>query len=107
MSEIQIWYTDNNDMLIEVSDLINSADGSYINDATVLATLQDKLGVDVPGIAWPVTVPYSGTDGLYRVTVDKAAQVLDDTGYDLTVTAASPGGLEAQWQIPVGGETRT
>lgn len=106
MANVQIWYADGNDMVIEVADLINSLTSAFINDATVQATLQDDQGVDVVGQVWPVTVPYSGTDGLYQVTVDKAVQVLDDAGYLLIVTASAPGGLDAEWRIKVGGETR-
>lgn len=107
MSNIQLWYAGNNDMLIELSGLINQADSSFINDATVQATLKDLNGVDVPGITWPVTLPFSGTDGIYRATVDKAASIDDNTGYKLFVTATSPGGLDGDWTIPVGGETRS
>jgi len=106
MSDIQIWYIGNNDMMIQLSGLKNAADDSFINDATVQAHLLDDQGADVSGVSWPVTVPFTGTDGLYRVTVDKAAAVIDDAAYTLTVTATSPGGLDGEWVIPVGGETR-
>jgi len=100
MADIQIWYADGNDMVIEVADLINSLTSAFINDATVQAT------VEVAGQVWPISVPYSGTDGLYQVIADKAVEVLDGVGYVLFVTASAPGGLDAEWQVQIGGETR-
>lgn len=107
MADIQIWFADDNDMVIEVADLINSLTGAFINDAVINATLKDEAGVDVAGQVWPVVIPYSATPGLYRVTVDKAVEVLDDTGYLLHILATTPGALDAEWRIKVGGETRS
>jgi len=106
MADIQIWYADGNDMVIEVADLINSLTSAFINDATVQATLKDDQDVEVAGQVWPISVPYSGTDGLYQVIADKAVEVLDGVGYVLFVTASAPGGLDAEWQVQIGGETR-
>jgi len=107
MANIQIWYADGNDMVIEVADLINALTSAPINNATVQATLKDDQDVDVAGVAWPVIVPYAGSDGLYQVTIDKAAEVLDDVGYVLYIEANAPGGIDAEWRIQVGGETRS
>lgn len=106
MADIQVWYADGNDMVIEVANLINSITSAFINDATIQATLRDDQGVDVAGQVWPVTVPYTGTDGLYQVIVDKAVEVLDDVGYVLNIIASTPGGLDAEWKVQIGGETR-
>lgn len=107
MANIQIWFADSNDMVIEVADLINSITGAFIDDAVIQATLKDEQGADVAGQVWPVTIPFSSTPGLYQVTVDKAVEVLDDTGYLLHVIATAPGNLDAEWRIKVGGETRS
>lgn len=106
MSDIQIWFKDN-DMVIEVASVTDKLTGAPVNDATINATLKDSAGADVGGIAWPQTVDYTGTPGLYRKTIDKAAAIVDGDGYTLTVVLSTPGGTDAQWEIPVGGEVRT
>ena len=66
-----------NDNLLALTGLKNYVTSAYINDATVTATLYDASGVEVAGQTWPVSMAYaSGTDGIYRATLE----------YDLTVT---------------------
>jgi len=66
-----------NDNVLALIGLKNYVTSVYINDATVTATLYDAAGVEVTGQTWPVTMAYaSGTDGIYRATLE----------YDLTVT---------------------
>jgi len=106
MSNIKIWYKDN-DMVIEVADVTDKLTGSFVNDATVTATLKDSLGADVVGITWPQTIDYTGTPGLYQKQVDKAAVIVDGDAYNLVVDLSTPGGTDAHWEIPVGGDVRT
>ncbi len=103
MSHAKVWFV-NNDMIIEVVATDKITDAS-IDDATVEATLKDSAGTDVTGISWPVSVPFI-SDGLYRVSVDKAAAVIDGDGYTLEIDFTTPGGVDAFWELPVGGETR-
>lgn len=105
MSNIQIWYKDN-DMVIEVDQVTNKLTGALIDDATITATLQDSTATNVSGITWPVTVPFVST-GLYRAIVDKAAAIIASEAYTLIVDLTAPGGIDAHWEIAVGGETRT
>ena len=55
-----------NDQYVEVEGLRNLADGIFVNDATLTATLIDKDSVDVPGL---IAVPgeyQAASDGTYR-----------------------------------------
>lgn len=106
MSDIKLWLKDN-DMVIEVSGVTDKIAGTLINDAIINATLKDSDGADVAGIAWPQTIDYTGTAGLYQKVIDKAASIVDGGGYTLEVDLTTPGGTEAHWEIPVGGKVRT
>ncbi len=105
MSDIQIWY-ENNDMVIEISDVKDAITGNPIDGATITGTLKDSAGVDVPGITWPQTIPNVGT-GLYRLAIDKAAQVMSGEIYTLFIVLVTPGGVDGYWEVAVGGEVRT
>ena len=105
MSHIKYWYVAN-DMVIEVSGLVDEITNLPIDDATVLATLNDSEGVPVTGIVWPVTLPFISS-GLYRAIVDQAAAVVAESGYTLDIVVSTPGNTDAQWECKVGGEKRT
>lgn len=105
MSEIRIWYVDN-DMVIELSAVTDKITGSTIDNGVVVATLYDTTGDPVTGATWPLTIPLVSA-GLYRAIVDKAVDVIDAAGYLLKIDLATPGGNDAHWEIPIGGETRT
>jgi len=105
MSNVQIWY-EQNDMVIEVSDVIDAITGNPIDDAIINGTLKDSTGTDVPGVTWPQTLPNVGT-GLYRIAIDKAALVISGQLYTLSIVLVTPGGVDAYWEVAVGGEVRT
>jgi len=105
MSDIQIWYKDN-DMLIEVAGVTDKITGITIDNATITATLNDSSGSPVGGIVWPQSIDFVSA-GLYRKQIDKAAVIVDGGGYTLIVDLSTPGGTDAHWEIPVGGDVRT
>ncbi|GMQ79404.1 MAG: hypothetical protein BMS9Abin02_1992 [Anaerolineae bacterium] len=106
MSDIQLWLKDN-DMVIELASVTDKITGQLIDDATITATLKDSVGADVGGIAWPQTIDFTGTSGLYQKTIDKSVVIVDGDGYTLIVDLSTPGGTDAHWEIPVGGDLRT
>ena len=88
-----------NDTQIDVTGLQNASDSSYLNSATVTATLKDSAGSEVSGVSWPLTLSYvASSDGNYSGTIDKAISVSDGVSYFLEITAAE-GGLDAFWRI--------
>jgi len=88
-----------NDTQIDVSGLQNAADSSYLNSATVTATLKDQSGTEVSGVSWPLTLSYeAASNGNYSGTIDKAVSVSDGVSYFLEITAAQ-GGIDAFWRI--------
>jgi len=59
-----------NDNLLSIEGLKNSSSGSYLNDATVTATLKDSGGTTVTGQTFPVTLSYiAQTNGNYQATL--------------------------------------
>ncbi len=105
MSDVQIWFSGNNDMVIEVDKVTDKITGLPIDDATINATLKDEAGVDVGGITWPQVLDFVSS-GLYRKTIDKAAAVVNGVGYTLFLVLTTPTGGDAEWEILVGGDTR-
>jgi hypothetical protein len=77
-----------NDTQIDVTGLSNADDSSYLNTATVTATLKDASGAEVSGVSWPLTLSYeTASDGNYSATIDKAISVVDGASYFLEITA--------------------
>ena len=87
----------NNDSLIELVGLKDTVLNTFINDATVTATIYDDTGTEVTGISWPLTVPYvTSSNGEYRAVLDKAIELIKGNLYTLIQTAVS-GSLDGEW----------
>lgn len=91
---------EDNDMLIEIDELRDSADNSYLNAATVTTTLKDSDGVAVTGGAgWPVSMNYvAASNGKYQGVVDNDL-ALDDGDTGTVEITAVEGTLEAFWEL--------
>lgn len=87
--------TDNNVSLTG----LNNDDGSYVNNATVRATVYEANGsTEVSGQSWPVTLNYqSGTDGNYSGVIDDAASLVDGAYYWVEITAEH-GATKSTWR---------
>ena len=97
-----------NDNLLSVSSLRNSSSGSFMNNATVTATLKDTGGTNVSGQTFPVTLSYiADSDGNYQMTLDNALSMVEDTTYVATITATSSSGLYAEWEMTLTATKRT
>jgi len=84
---VQLGINENN--LIEWDEMINPADDTYVNDATVTFTLVDSSDVDVPS-AIGLSMSYvAASDGKYQGTLPKAvaATLTQGAQYSLEVTA--------------------
>lgn len=79
----------NSDTLIELSGLVRSATGSYVNDATATMTLKDA---DEKVIASGVSMPYvDGSNGKYQGTLQNTLSVTAGNKYFLEITATRGG----------------
>lgn len=87
--------------LVEVSHLVNSVTGDYVDTATVTATIKDlQTGMPVDGETWPVTLVAVGTDGNYRVSVGPGLVLDRNRQYVVDITAVD-GTETANWQTKV------
>lgn len=105
MSEREIVFVVNDNLFV-LSGVALASDGSTINDAVVSMTIKDSAGVDVTGVTWPVTMPFTGTDGQYSATIEEGAGFVDDSGYTAFIDAETPGGITGHWEVPLGASTR-
>ncbi len=90
---------DQNDNLIKVNGLEDdAAAGTYLNAATVTATLQDPDGSDVTG-ATNITLNYiAASNGNYEGTIESTVTLTVGPGY-LLVIDADEGGVVGHWEL--------
>lgn len=99
MSDVHILY-DNNDMVLEVSGLMNEVSGDFLNSATVTVSLADSDGNPVAGNAWPLALEYvAASDGIYRVTLADTLDLAPNARYVADLIADGGAGLRAQWSL--------
>lgn len=103
----EVIYKDN-DNLVEVDELKNSATDAYINTATVtLTAIRDAAGAVVTGVSFPISMTYVATsNGKYQATVDKAIALIAGHTYTAIIDAVS-GGLDGHWELPLVCRVRT
>ena len=97
-----------NDNLVELDELINSATGAYINNATVtLTAIRDAAGVTVSGETFPKGMSYvASSNGKYQATVDKALALVAGQFYTAVIDVVSSG-LDGHWELPLKAQVRT
>lgn len=91
-----------NDNLIEVTELKNEAEDTYINNATVTVTLIDPAlsPQQVSGESWPLSLAYvSGSNGNYRATLVDTLSLSRSTKYIAQVSADGGTGLKGYWEV--------
>ena len=77
------------DTLIELSGLVRSATGAYVNDATATMTLKNA---DEQVVASGVSMPYvDGSNGKYQGTLQNTLGVTAGQKYFLEITASRGG----------------
>ena len=79
-------YVDN-DHVVEIQGLRDQA-GALVSGAVAQATLYQADGVtEVPGVAWPLALTYTGTRGIYRGELGNAVEVVDGNRYEMKLSA--------------------
>jgi hypothetical protein len=96
-----------NDNVLELTGLKGFVADAYINDATVTATLYDESGTEVVGQTWPMTLVHaSGTDGIYRGTIEYDVAVTTAQVYTAEVDVDAGSGLIGHFESRVMAVTR-
>jgi len=105
MAEAFVMWVDN-DMLVEIDGLQDSSDDSYLNAATVTATIKDPDGTEITGQSLPISLSYvSSSNGKYQGVFDTLLSLtVGDTG-TIEVTAVE-GTLNAFWSLTYTTRTR-
>lgn len=86
-----------NTNVLELNGLRNAVTQSFVNTATVVATLQNNKGVDVVGETWPFTLDYVlNSDGCYQAMLGAGLTIEKNKIYTLTLVAQGDG-LDAKW----------
>ena len=92
---------DKNNMLLRLNGAQDAKTAAFLNAATVTARLVDRLGVDIVGQTWPLTLDFvAGSNGDYcGVLNDTLVQVIGATER-AQVTFNGGVGLRAFWETP-------
>lgn len=98
----------NNNNVIELQALTNTATGLVDNGATVTVALQDADGNAVVGQDWPASMSYvSGSEGNYRATLDSDLVMTPGRIYTAVVLVSGSGSGEvARWDAEFRAKTR-
>jgi len=79
------------DNCVRVRALKDQVLGTYINDATITATLYDSSGNEVSG-AIDISIPYvTGTDGDYAGEIPNTVTLTEDAYYTLKIVVSGSG----------------
>lgn len=88
-----------NTNLVEVRGLKNSVEAAFIGNASVTLTVKDAADAEIGGQTWPAALDFvAGSDGLYRGTLNSAAELVAGKTYCAHIDADAGGGLSGHWE---------
>lgn len=97
-----------NDQSIKVTSVTNESTGTFINDATVTATLKTSNRIEVEGQSWPLTLNYEvNSDGNYSGLVSKDVALIHNKQYIVEISVDGGDGLFGFWSFIVRAKYRT
>ena len=86
------------DNIIQLDQLTDQSDGSYMNAATVTVTLLERDGTEVAGDTWPLSMAYvSASDGRYTATLLDTLTLISNKRYQAKVVADGGSGKKRTW----------
>lgn len=96
-----------NDNVLTLDELTNIVDGTYINSATVTATVKDSTGTEVSGETWPITLDYvAASNGKYQAVLEDGLVLTNGASYDVEVDIDAGADKIAHMVLTVKGRTR-
>jgi hypothetical protein len=85
-----VLYLDN-DNLVALTGLKDSAAAAYLNNATVQLTVLAPDGAELAGVVWPQPMAYVvGSKGEYRYTLPVEAALQHSVFYTLRIVVSAP-----------------
>lgn len=109
---MDIAYVANTNELL-LTGLKSELDDTFINNASVTATVLDKDGDEVGGETWPITMAYvAASNGNYRGTLKYTLPLAPRQSYTAIIdangdTTSPPVERRGHWQFKFKAETRT
>jgi len=98
-------YVDNTN-LIEIDGLQSAADGTFVNDADVEATVFDSSGVAVAGQTWPTLLTYvPASSGVYQGVLSHLLELIAGAEYTLVIDAVDSANV-GHWEYVFIAQTR-
>ena len=98
--QILLYNTDNVLRVVGLED--NANPGTYYNGATVQLTLYDSAGVEIPNVAWPVTMAYVGnptpSDGDFETKLADTLDVSEGDNLRALITADAGTDQYREWR---------
>jgi hypothetical protein len=90
-----------NTNLLELIGLQNATDGSFIDGATVTATIVDASGAELSGQSWPLALAYiASSSGNYRLALPDSLPLIAGRKYIAHVHADDGNGSVGDWSLP-------
>jgi hypothetical protein len=87
------------DQLLTVTGLVDPTTSTFVNDATVEATMTDMDGVEVVGQSWPLTLAYvAASDGDYQALLEDDRVLIEGQFYFCEMVADAGGDLIKTWK---------
>lgn len=97
-----------NTNLLELQGFKDEVAGTYINDATVTATVLDETEAEVSGVTFPVTLDYvAASKGDYRAVLSEDLALTADKFYTAVITADGGTDRTGVWRFPFRAQHRT
>jgi hypothetical protein len=87
--------------MIVRAELVDERTRMPLEDATVEVRLQDMRDRDVPGVEWPLILPYVEELSVYQQLLPSTAEVKAFGKYWLRTKVTSPGGLIRNFETEV------
>ena len=100
-------YWQHNDNVLILDALKDYIADTYINDASVTATLKDTAGNAVTGATDLVMSYVAGSDGQYRATIPYDITCTCRRMYTVEITADGGSDRRGFWEVPVRIDERT
>lgn len=89
---------EDNDNVIEVSELKDQVADTFLNNQIVEVTIKDLDGTELSGQTWPISLSYvSGSNGKYRATLPDTLAFDSDKEYVAEVDVQAGAGKSAKF----------
>jgi hypothetical protein len=87
----------NNSIFFELTVTNPEVSPPAVDDATVTVTVTDSNGAELTGQIWPLALPSTGENGLYKKTVPPISGLVNGENYKVLYDVTGADGLIGQF----------